>query len=209
MIKLCGFALSNYYNKVKFVLLEHGIEFEEVFVQPSQDEAVVAHSPLGKVPYLQTEDGDLCESQCIVEYLAARFPENDGMSASLQPLREAISGSLRPALLLSAYRRSTPSSSPRRRRRRFNAASSRNCRGLTSEGGENVDRPRAVAPPPIRAAPGFGNRRASTARSRVAVSCLNGSVSSPRRQPFVDRRPSLAPALESPPLAALTARPPR
>ncbi|MBB5497511.1 hypothetical protein [Paraburkholderia sp. MM5384-R2] len=29
MIKLCGFALSNYYNKVKFVLLEHGIEFEE------------------------------------------------------------------------------------------------------------------------------------------------------------------------------------
>ena len=75
MIKLCGFALSNYYNKVKFVLLEHGIEFEEVFVQPSQDEAVLAHSPLGKVPYLQTEDGDLCESQCIVEYLAARFPD--------------------------------------------------------------------------------------------------------------------------------------
>ncbi|MFL6685525.1 glutathione S-transferase family protein, partial [Paraburkholderia graminis] len=58
MIKLCGFALSNYYNKVKFVLLEHGIEFEEVYVQPSQDEAILAHSPLGKVPYLQTEDGD-------------------------------------------------------------------------------------------------------------------------------------------------------
>ncbi|WCM20918.1 glutathione S-transferase [Paraburkholderia bryophila] len=75
MIKLCGFALSNYYNKVKFVLLEHGIPFEEVFVIPSQDEAVLEHSPLGKVPYLQTEDGDLCESQCIVEYLAARFPD--------------------------------------------------------------------------------------------------------------------------------------
>ena len=81
MIKLCGFALSNYYNKVKFVLLEHGIAFEEVLVLPSQDEAVLAHSPLGKVPYLQTEDGDLCESQCIVEYLAALFPNKAIFSA--------------------------------------------------------------------------------------------------------------------------------
>ena len=75
MIKLCGFALSNYYNKVKFVLLEHGIPFEEVFVMTSQEEALLAHSPLGKVPYIQTEHGDLCESQAIVEYLHARFPE--------------------------------------------------------------------------------------------------------------------------------------
>lgn len=75
MLKLYGFALSNYYNKVKFVLLEHGIAFEEVFVIPSQDEAILEHSPLGKVPYLQTDQGDLCESQCIVEYLAARFPD--------------------------------------------------------------------------------------------------------------------------------------
>ena len=81
MIKLCGFALSNYYNKVKFVLLEYGIAFEEVFVKPSQDEVVLEHSPLGKVPYLQTEHGDLCESQCIVEYLAARFPEQRIFSA--------------------------------------------------------------------------------------------------------------------------------
>ncbi|MEM5296252.1 glutathione S-transferase [Burkholderia sp. JPY481] len=81
MIKLCGFALSNYYNKVKFVLLEHGIEFEEHLVKPSQDEALLEHSPLGKVPYLQTEHGDLCESQCIVEYLAARFPDKRIFSA--------------------------------------------------------------------------------------------------------------------------------
>ncbi|MEW9585977.1 glutathione S-transferase [Paraburkholderia sp. DGU8] len=81
MIKLCGIALSNYYNKVKFVLLEYGIPFEEVSVVPSQDEAVLEHSPLGKVPYLRTEQGDLCESQCIVEYLAARFPERHIFSA--------------------------------------------------------------------------------------------------------------------------------
>jgi glutathione S-transferase len=74
MIKLCGFALSNYYNKVKFVLLEHDIPFEEVPTQFSQDEALLAHSPLGKVPFIQTEEGSLCESEAIVEYLAARYP---------------------------------------------------------------------------------------------------------------------------------------
>ncbi|MGV2289406.1 glutathione S-transferase [Trinickia sp. YCB016] len=75
MIQLHGFALSNYYNKVKFVLLEHGIAFEEVFVIPSQDEAVLAHSPLGKVPFIRTEEGDLCESEVIIEYLAQRHPD--------------------------------------------------------------------------------------------------------------------------------------
>jgi hypothetical protein len=32
MIKLCGFAVSNYYNKVKLALLEKDIPFEEVLV---------------------------------------------------------------------------------------------------------------------------------------------------------------------------------
>jgi len=81
MIRLCGFPLSNYYNKVKFVLLEHDIPFEEVPVVPSQDEALLVHSPLGKVPFIQTEEGDLCESQAIVEYLAARYPDKPIFSA--------------------------------------------------------------------------------------------------------------------------------
>jgi glutathione S-transferase len=75
MIKLYGFALSNYYNKVKFALLEFGIPFEEVSVQPSQDDAFLDHSPLGKVPYIETEHGCLCESQAILEYVAALHPE--------------------------------------------------------------------------------------------------------------------------------------
>jgi glutathione S-transferase len=75
MIKLCGFALSNYYNKVKFVLLEYGIPFEEVRMMTSQEEAFLAQSPLGKVPFIETEHGNLCESQAIVEYLHARYPE--------------------------------------------------------------------------------------------------------------------------------------
>jgi glutathione S-transferase len=35
MINLCGFAVSNYYNKTKLVLLEKGIAFTEEVVFPS------------------------------------------------------------------------------------------------------------------------------------------------------------------------------
>jgi glutathione S-transferase len=76
MIKLCGFSLSNYYNKVKFALLEHAIPFEEHMVLASQDDAeMLAHSPLGKVPFVVTGHGSLCESQAIIEYLDACYPE--------------------------------------------------------------------------------------------------------------------------------------
>jgi glutathione S-transferase len=81
MIKLYGFALSNYYNKVKFVLLEHGIAFEEVPAKLPLAEAQLAQSPMGKVPFIETEHGFLCESEVIVEYLAARFPEKRIFSA--------------------------------------------------------------------------------------------------------------------------------
>ena len=70
MITLCGFSLSNYYNKVKLVLLEKGIPFtEERVMTKSTDEAVLAASPLGKVPFIRTDKGTLCESQVIVDYL--------------------------------------------------------------------------------------------------------------------------------------------
>ncbi|QGZ61064.1 glutathione S-transferase family protein [Paraburkholderia acidisoli] len=75
MIKLHGVALSNYYNKVKFLLLEHDIAFEEVAAPLPLAESRYAQSPAGKIPYLETEHGFLCESGVIVEYLAARFPE--------------------------------------------------------------------------------------------------------------------------------------
>jgi glutathione S-transferase len=76
MIKLHGIALSNYYNKVKLVLLEYGIAFEEVTSKLPLDEALLARSPAGKVPFIETENGFLCESGVIVEYLNARYPES-------------------------------------------------------------------------------------------------------------------------------------
>ena len=75
MLTLCGFSVSNYYNKVKLALLEKGIAFhEELVMTGSKDEAVLAATPLGKVPFLRTEAGTLCESQVIVDYLEAAYP---------------------------------------------------------------------------------------------------------------------------------------
>ena len=75
MIKLCGFSLSNYYNKVKLALLEKGIPFEEEQVMThSHDEAVLNCTPLGKVPFIRTPQGALCESQVILDYLEAAYP---------------------------------------------------------------------------------------------------------------------------------------
>ncbi len=76
MIKLCGFAVSNYYNKTKLVLLEKDIEFTEEQVFPSQDEALLIRSPLGKIPFIETELGCLSESQVILEYLEEAYPES-------------------------------------------------------------------------------------------------------------------------------------
>lgn len=73
MLKLHGFPLSNYYNKVKLALLEKNIPFEEVHVAFG-DEGMLDKSPLGKVPYLETEHGFVCESQVILDYIEARFP---------------------------------------------------------------------------------------------------------------------------------------
>lgn len=74
MLTLCGFAASNYYNKVKLALLEKDVPFNEELVWVGQVDATA--SPLGKVPYLKTDEGSLSESTVILEYLEAKFPQH-------------------------------------------------------------------------------------------------------------------------------------
>ena len=74
MLTLCGFSASNYYNKVKLALLEKGIPFDEELAWAGQTDT--AASPLGKVPYLKTDEGTLCESTVILEYLEAKYPQH-------------------------------------------------------------------------------------------------------------------------------------
>ena len=75
MLVLCGFSISNYYNKVKLALLEKDVPFTEERVKSGpKDEAVLAASPLGKVPFIRTAQGTLCESQAILDYIEAAHP---------------------------------------------------------------------------------------------------------------------------------------
>ena len=75
MLVLCGFSLSNYYNKVKLALLEKGVPFtEELVPSGKKSDATLEASPLGKVPFIRTEHGALCESQVIMDYIEARYP---------------------------------------------------------------------------------------------------------------------------------------
>ncbi len=75
MLTLVGFAVSNYYNKVKIQLLEKGVAFDEELNWASKDEATLACSPLGKVPFVRTPQGALCESQVIAEYVEDAYPQ--------------------------------------------------------------------------------------------------------------------------------------
>jgi glutathione S-transferase len=64
-----------------WVLMKHfGIPFEEVWIrlaEPDTKEAILAHSPSGKVPCLVTDDGlSVWDSLAIAETLAERFPQH-------------------------------------------------------------------------------------------------------------------------------------
>jgi glutathione S-transferase len=69
MLKLHGFAVSNYANMVHLALLEKGIPFEYVQTYGDQTPEFLAKSPRGKIPYVQTPEGFINETNVILEYL--------------------------------------------------------------------------------------------------------------------------------------------
>ena len=76
MLKLCGFHISNYHNKIRLALLEKGVPFEEDACKPSQADEFIARSPMGKVPFLELDGGRrLIESEVIGEYLEDAYPQ--------------------------------------------------------------------------------------------------------------------------------------
>ena len=88
MLRLHGFASSNYHNVVKLALLEKGLAFEEVTSYPPADAAYAARNPTGKYPCLETEDGNLLgESKVILAYLEEAYPQVPLLPAD--PLRRA------------------------------------------------------------------------------------------------------------------------
>ncbi len=76
MLRLHGFASSNYHNVVKVVLIEKGLDFVEVTAYPPSDRNYEAKNPTGKYPCLETEDGSfLGESKVILNYLDEAYPD--------------------------------------------------------------------------------------------------------------------------------------
>jgi glutathione S-transferase len=75
MLRLHGFAASNYHNVVKLALLEKRIPFEEVTAYPPADAAFLARNPTGKFPCLELPDGTFVgESKVILNYLEDAHP---------------------------------------------------------------------------------------------------------------------------------------
>lgn len=75
MLKLHGFAVSNYFNMVRMALAAKGIEYEIVKQYPSQGAGWIKLSPVGKVPCLETPQGTLTETIVILEYLEDAYPD--------------------------------------------------------------------------------------------------------------------------------------
>lgn len=76
MLKLHGFNVSNYFNMIKLALSHKDLDYEVETVYPNQEPEFLAKSPMGKVPALETDDGIIVETNIIMEYLDARYPDN-------------------------------------------------------------------------------------------------------------------------------------
>lgn len=80
-LKLYGMPMSNYFNMVRHALLEKGIAHEVINVRPSQEAGFLAKSPMGKVPFIETPQGCLSETDAILDYLEDVYPQTPLMPA--------------------------------------------------------------------------------------------------------------------------------
>lgn len=74
MIKLNGTPVSNYYNMAKLAMIEKDMAFEEISNPASQEASYKKKSPMGKMPFIETEAGCLSETSVILDYLEATKP---------------------------------------------------------------------------------------------------------------------------------------
>ena len=74
MIKLYGLRMSNYYSLTKALLIEKGLEFEEVKAPPTQKPDNVARTPMGKMPSIEVDGQYMSESLAIAQYLETLVP---------------------------------------------------------------------------------------------------------------------------------------
>ncbi|PRB77454.1 glutathione S-transferase family protein [Pseudomonas sp. MYb185] len=74
MLRLHGYAVSNYFNIAHAALLESGVRFEIVECRASQTPEFLRLSPMGKIPVLETPQGWIAETVAILGYIEDCFP---------------------------------------------------------------------------------------------------------------------------------------
>jgi len=74
-IRLHGYPISNYYNRIKLALKIKELEFEEVRAAPAKSGPYLEINPLGVIPTLEYAGVYYCETQPIMEFLEEAFPD--------------------------------------------------------------------------------------------------------------------------------------
>jgi len=114
-MKLVGSYTSPYVRKISIVMLEKGITFEFVNDMPYEAQnKVTQYNPLGKVPALVTDDGDVWfDSPIIVQYLElldiapALLPREPLASLKIRQI-EALADGIMDAGLVSVREQARP-----------------------------------------------------------------------------------------------------
>ena len=75
MLRLHGFPISNYHNRIKMALKIKGLAFEEVRAAPSKNEDYLKINPLGVIPTLEIDGVFFAETHPTLEYLEEAFPD--------------------------------------------------------------------------------------------------------------------------------------
>jgi glutathione S-transferase len=76
LLRLHGYAVSNYVSIVHAALIEKQLPYEIVPRGAERDDAFLALNPMGKIPVLETEEGCVAETVAILDYLDDRFAAN-------------------------------------------------------------------------------------------------------------------------------------
>jgi glutathione S-transferase len=94
MIRLHGFPISNYYNRLKMALRLKGLEFEEVRAAPTRDAGYLQINPLGVIPTLEIDGVFFPETHPALEYLEEVFPDRlkliPGSAAERHRVRQIV-----------------------------------------------------------------------------------------------------------------------
>ncbi len=75
MIQLYGLSMSNYYSLTKALLIEKGVDFEEIKAPPTQKPDNLERTPMGKMPSIGVDGQYLSETLAIDNYLERIQPE--------------------------------------------------------------------------------------------------------------------------------------